>query len=79
MNEPRFSLTDVDVCDHCGHAMIPNVSSEDQDGLLWICMTYDCAEFNGQEIEAEDLIAVGCPEWVANRFEDLASGLMGFM
>jgi hypothetical protein len=63
-------------CDGCNKPMIPNVSTMDEDGCGWSCTTYGCGDFTGSEIEAEDLIALGVPAWVAERMESLSNALL---
>lgn len=73
--ERTFTLEDVVVCD-CGCPMIPNISTLDEDGYAWSCTNGTCGNFTGGEIQAEDLIACGCPEWLAYRLEALADSLL---
>lgn len=70
-----FELKDVIVCD-CGEPMLPNLSTEDSEGMAWNCTNSSCRDFTGGEIEAEDLIACGVPEWVAHRIEALSDALL---
>ena len=69
---PVFTLFDVISCDHCKKPMFPNVSTHDEDGMAWNCTTPGCGDFTGDEIEAEDLIACGCPPWIAKRMNALS-------
>ena len=52
-------------CDNCHAPMLPNVSTWDSEGCAWICVTPSCGDYTGDELETEDLTAVGVPEWVA--------------
>jgi hypothetical protein len=63
-------------CDGCNQPMIPNLSTWDEEGCVWSCTTFNCSDFTGGEIEAEDLIAVGVPEWVAKRIHALADAVL---
>ena len=65
----------VMVCDSCQEPMFPNLSTWDDDGCVWICTTAECSEWSGSELEAEDLVAVGCPPWIALRVIDLTENL----
>ena len=56
--------TNALVCE-CSWLMFPNVSTGDNEGYLWICMNPNCTEWNASELEAEDLEALGVPNWVA--------------
>jgi hypothetical protein len=47
--------------------MFPNISTGDEEGYGWSCTTIGCGDYSAPEIDAEDFIAVGVPEWVANR------------
>lgn len=76
MSAEFWNLEDVYTCDGCEEPMIANISTGDNDGYGWICTTGNCPEFSGGEIEAEDLIAVGVPEWVAKRIEALADYIL---
>lgn len=62
----KFNAKTVAVCDHCLQPMTPNISTGDEDGYGWTCYTIDCPDYNGTEVEPEDLIACGCPDWLAN-------------
>lgn len=62
---PQWTRETVIVCDGCNRPMLPNVSTLDNEGCAWICLTPNCSDFTGDEIEVEDLTAVGVPEWVA--------------
>jgi hypothetical protein len=66
-----FGLADVMYC-NCGNPMIPNISTGDEDGYGWSCTNFKCGDWSGGEIEAEDLIACGCPEWLAERLAKLS-------
>lgn len=76
---PRFALEDVVTCDGCGKPMLPNLSTEDEDGLGWSCTTFGCGDFAGEQIEAEDLVACGCPAWVAERLASLSDACADLM
>jgi hypothetical protein len=71
-----WNIQNVLTCDHCNEPLIANLSTEDEEGYGWICTTQDCPDFTGFEIEAEDLIACGCPPWLAQRIEHLADKLL---
>jgi hypothetical protein len=73
MND-TFTLATVIVCT-CGEPMIPNISTCDADGYGWSCTNLSCGDFAGGEIEADDLIACGCPEWLARRIEALSDAI----
>ena len=67
-------------CDRCEKPMFPNVSTwddgdgnPDDAGCGWTCTTYGCPEFNGDEIETEDLEALGVPSWIADRVASLSN------
>lgn len=51
----------------CDQPMFPNISTGDEEGFGWSCTTIGCGDYTANEIQAEDLVAVGVPEWVANR------------
>jgi len=72
---PIFKEEDVLICDECGKPTFPNLSLGDEDGYAWSCTTLGCPDYFANEIEAEDLIAVGVPEWVAERIADLIEKL----
>lgn len=55
------------VCDSCGNPMIPNVSTLDDEGCGWICIDPRCPECHADELEAEDLIECGVPEYLARQ------------
>ena len=79
-DELTWTLETVIKCDHCGEPMIPNVSGWEQDedgewGCDWNCTTYDCGDWGGSGISAEDLVALGCPAWLAERMEALADAV----
>lgn len=65
----------VVICDSCNAPMLPNVSTLDSDGCAWLCATPNCADYSGDELEIEDLTAVGVPEWVAVWVANLAESL----
>jgi hypothetical protein len=67
-----FGESDALVCDACGERMLPNVSTWDADGCAWICTNGDCSDFSGDELDMDDLLAVGVPAWVAVVIESLA-------
>lgn len=46
-------------CDACGEPMLPNVSTLDEDGCLWICINPRCPELRVGELEAADLEEAG--------------------
>lgn len=69
-----FTLATVIVCT-CGEPMIPNVSTGDNDGYGWICTNFGCGDWAGGEIETDDLIACGCPEWLAIRIAALSDAV----
>ena len=46
-------------CDSCGEPMVPNVSTLDDDGCGWICLSPGCPELAAGELEAEDLSGAG--------------------
>jgi hypothetical protein len=71
---PEFKLEDVVTC-NCGAPMIPNVSTGDEDGYGWSCTNLSCGDWTGGEIEADDLIVCGCPEWLAVRIAALADAV----
>jgi hypothetical protein len=76
MTDLTWTKETVLVCDHCNEPMLPNVSTWDEEGCAWICTTYDCPDWAGDEIESEDLIAIGCPEWVAERLTALSDAVL---
>jgi hypothetical protein len=51
--------------------MVPNVSTLDADGCLWICLSPGCPELAAGELEAEDLVEAGVPEALAGRLARL--------
>lgn len=71
----EFDMSNVVICT-CEKPMIPNLSTGDEDGYGWTCTTLWCGEWAGGEIEAEDLIACGCPEWLARRIEALSDAIL---
>jgi hypothetical protein len=60
-----WTLETVVKCDECNCPMLPNVSTWDSEGCAWICATPSCGDYSGDELDADDLTAVGVPEWVA--------------
>jgi hypothetical protein len=56
-------------CDACGEPMLPNVSTLDRDGCLWICINPSCPEQGIQEVEPEDLVEAGVPTGLAGRLD----------
>jgi len=58
-------------CDSCGEPMVPNVSTLDEDGCGWICLSPGCPELAAGELEAEDLAEAGVPEALAGRLARL--------
>jgi hypothetical protein len=58
-------------CDACGEPMLPNVSTLDEHGCLWICINPRCPELRVGEIETEDLVEAGVPEALAGRLTRL--------
>ena len=58
-------------CDSCGEPMVPNVSTLDDDGCGWICLSPGCPELAAGELEAEDLVEAGVPEALAGRLARL--------
>ena len=61
-----FPVEDCVVCDFCKKPMIPNLSTGDEDGYAWSCLTIGCKDYHGDELEAEDLEACGCPSWLTS-------------
>lgn len=59
----------------CGHSMIPNLSTEDNEGLAWYCLTLTCGDYSANEIEAEDLEALGVAPWLAKQLSKLIEEL----
>jgi hypothetical protein len=51
--------------------MVPNVSTLDDDGCGWICLSPGCPELAAGELEAEDLVEAGVPEALAGRLARL--------
>lgn len=76
-----FTLDDCIVCDHCHKPMIPNLSTDEGDGegYGWSCTTYGCGDFTGEQIEAEDLVACGCPQWLAERMQALSDACLAML
>ncbi len=58
-------------CDACGEPMLPNVSTLDADGCLWICINPRCPELRVGELEAADLEEAGVPQALAGRLARL--------
>jgi hypothetical protein len=58
-------------CDACGEPMLPNVSTLDADGCLWICINPRCPELHAEELEAADLEEAGVPMALAGRLTRL--------
>ncbi len=58
-------------CDTCGQPMLPNVSTLDEQGCLWICINPRCPEQGAGELEAGDLVEAGVPEALAGRLTRL--------
>lgn len=73
--ETLFNRESVITC-ICGEGMFPNISTEDEEGYGWSCTTLDCGDYTANEIEPEDLVAVGVPEWVAIRLVTLIEDLI---
>jgi hypothetical protein len=70
----KFNFYTVAECG-CGEPMFPNISTGDEEGYGWICTVIDCGDYTAPELEPEDLIAVGVPEWVANNLVSLIESL----
>ena len=51
--------------------MVPNVSTLDDDGCGWICLSPGCPDLAAGELEAEDLVEAGVPEALAGRLARL--------
>ena len=60
-------------CDTCGQPMLPNVSTLDEQGCLWICINPRCPEQGAGELEAGDLVEAGVPEALAGRLPRLTA------
>jgi len=58
-------------CDACGQPMLPNVSTLDEHGCLWICINPRCPELRVEELEVDDLVEAGVPEALAGRLTRL--------
>ena len=58
-------------CDICGEPMLPNVSTLDEHGCLWICINPRCPELRAGELEAGDLVEAGVPQALAGRLARL--------
>lgn len=74
MNE--WTEDTVIVCDGCDQKMFPNISTWDDEGCAWNCTTYGCGDWSGGEIEAEDLVVLGVPYWIAERIESLSDAIL---
>ena len=55
----------------------PDVSTLDDDGCGWICLSPGCPELAAGELEAEDLVEAGVPEALAGRLARLIESLRG--
>jgi len=64
-------------CDACGEPMLPNVSTLDEHGCLWICINPRCPELHVGEIETEDLVEAGVPQALAGRLARLIDHYVG--
>lgn len=75
----EYTADSVLVCDTCHSRMVPNVSTDDGDGegCGWTCVSPLCSEYAGSELEPDDLIACGCPEWLADRLVAIIDGMHG--
>ena len=71
---PRFDFRNVLIC-QCGNYMLPNISTEDSEGLAWICLRSGCGDYTASELETEDLEAVGVPSWLARQLVALIEAL----
>lgn len=71
---PRFDFRNVLIC-QCGDFMFPNMSTEDSEGLAWICVRFGCGDYTANELEAEDLEALGVPNWIARQLVALLEAL----
>lgn len=49
----------------CNELMLPNISTGDQEGYSWNCLNPKCPDYSAEQIEAEDLEAIGVKPWVA--------------
>ena len=58
-------------CNACGEPMLPNVSTLDEHGCLWICINPRCPELHDGEVETEDLAEAGVPQALAGRLKRL--------
>ena len=58
-------------CDACGEPMLPNVSTLDEHGCLWLCINPRCPELRVEELEAGDLVEAGVPQALAGRLARL--------
>ena len=70
----RFTRATVCEC-NCGAPMFPNISTGDEDGYGWTCTVISCGDYTAPELEPEDLVAVGVPEWVAINLVTLIESL----
>lgn len=71
---PRWTEDSVAVCDFCENGMIASIESGDEDGYGWNCINRKCKDFAGEQVYAEDLVAVGVPEWLS----ELLAGSLQF-
>jgi hypothetical protein len=73
----EYTADSVLVCDTCNSRMIPNISTDDGDGegCGWTCTSPTCSEYAGSELEVEDLVACGCPAWLADRLVAIIDGV----
>ena len=74
--EDTWTRDTVIVCDACKEPMLPNLSTWDEEGCVWICLTVGCSDYTAEELDIEDLTAVGVPEWVASRIVGLVESLV---
>jgi hypothetical protein len=51
--------------------MLPNVSTLDEHGCLWICINPRCPELRVEELESGDLVEAGVPQALAGRLTRL--------
>jgi hypothetical protein len=51
--------------------MLPNISTLDEHGCLWICINPRCPDRHNEEVDAEDLVEVGVPAAWAKRMARL--------
>lgn len=59
----------------CGFVMIPNISTEDEEGFGWYCLNLACGDYSANEIEAEDLEALGVAPYLAKQLSKLIEQL----